>query len=726
MEVDGKVVQGFDCALDFANALKDFIAGGFDEGNGLDPFDIVREFRSIAAKCAIEVADKQSEIFKDWELEIKLWHLFEILMSFRTADQELESMEVRHFNSSAVFEKQLLHENRQLYQIWLIMVWIQTNMTPPSRPSGLPTTKWSNTLISGGLKSCDLDYPLRNDQVQLDPKDKEEDSIFFKYIYELLIAGKIEEALEECKLSDNLTISMILCGMQVYVDPRIDTQVSDDFESRQGIKKHALWRRTVYSLAKDPKLNQYERAIYCFLAGDIPPEGITDKAGWDSGLLLYLNQILQIEVENYLKNQNKISKDELILPMPSHALDLQNVLNLLSSRYPAESEHPIRVLMGGIILDTLQSVLHSAVKLLLEMIQGQTTENDMADKPYLLRIVTHMSIVLDLVNPGIISPRDKSKLITAYLSIMKLHNLYEVIPVYISFLQTEDVIEAYSFILSTLEDQQVRAEQLEISNFLRLPTSNILRKTAERVFAETEPDYTPKDEITVTYEIASVDKHLIFSVEWLLQGRLYIDAVDSVIALSRRFLINGKIKSLEYFMSRNSLDDLLKNYKLDMLSRRRGNDDNDDVKVKEIQEYQRLIAELKKFEEWRKTVSQLNSESNVPSLIERFQEYSKGTFELIRSFFVELYEQEDHPDRNIYFEIRSLYTPYLIIELHKELVEAALLLKIPTFIREALKFVNLVANETDKIYLLFQSSGKLQEYLKLVAQTATLSGDTSL
>lgn len=724
MEVDREIVSGDGYSVDFANALKDFIVAGFDEGRTPDPFDIVREFRSIAAKYAIETVDKQSESFRDWELEAKLWHLFELLLNFRTADQDLETMDVRHFNSSAVFEKQLLHENRELYQIWLIMIWIQNNMTPPSRPSGLPTTKWSNTMMSGGLKSCDLDYPLRDDLAQIDSKDKEEDSAFFRYIYQLLLAGKVEEALEECRLSDNLTISMILCGMQVYVDPKIDTQLSDDFESRQGIKKHVLWRRTVYSLSQDPKLNQYERAIYSFLAGEIPSEEATRTSDWDSGLLLYLNQILQIEVENYLTSHNKISKDELILPMSSHALDLQHVLNLLSSTYPAESEHPIRVLMGGIILDTLQSVLHSAVKLLLDMVQGETAENDLADTPYLLRIVTHMSIVLDLVSPGIISARDKSKLITAYISIMKLHGLYEVIPVYISFLEEEDVIEAYSFILSTLEDQEVRQKQLEISSFLRLPTSNILRKTTERIFADTEADYTPDGEIAVTSEISSVDKHLIFSVEWLLLGRLYVDAVDSVIALSRRFLINGKIKSLEYFMNRNSLDDLLKKYKLDTLSQRT-EDDQKDVKEKEILEYQRLITELKKFDEWRKTVCQLNSESNVPSLIERFQEYSKGTFELIRSFFVELYE-EDHPDKEIYFEIRSLYTPYLIIELHKELVEAALLLRIPTFIREALNFANLVANETDKIYLLFQSSGKLQEYLKLVAQTATLSSDTSI
>lgn len=725
MEVDEGSALKHNHSVEFANALKDFVVSGFDEQNSPDPFDIVREFRSIAARCALESVDERSESFRDWELEAKLWHLFELLFSFRTADQDIESTEAMHYNSSAVFEKQLLHENRELYQIWIIMVWIQSNMSPTARPSGLPTTKWSNSMMSGGLKSCDLDYPLRDDQAKIDPRDTEEDATFFKYIYELLIAGKVEEALEECRLSDNLTISMILCGMQVYVDPEIDGQSGDDFESRQGIKKHALWRRTVHSLSQNLNLNQYERAIYSFLAGDIPVAEVTETSGWDTGLLLYLNQILQIEVENYLKRHGKVSGDELILPVTSQALELQQVLNLLSTTYPTDSEHPIRVLMGGIMLDTLQSVLHSAVKLLLEMVKGETAENDMADKPYLLRIVTHMSIVLDIVSPGMVTARDKSKLITAYISIMKLHNLYEVIPVYICFLDEEDVIEAYSFILSTLEDREVRQKQLELSNFLRLPTSNVIRKTTERIFADTEADYTPEGEITVTNEVASVDKHLIFGVEWLIQGRLYIDAVSSVIALSRRFLINGKIKALEYFMNRNSLDDLLKNYKLDMLSQRTDNDGMDN-KEKEIQEYQRLVKELKKFDDWRQTVSQLNSESNVPSLIERFQQYSRGTFELIRNFFVELSEQEDHPERDIYFEIRSLYTPYLIIELHKELVEAALLLGIPTFIREALKFANLVANETDKIYLLFQSSNKLEEYLKLVAQTATLSGDITM
>lgn len=705
----------------FANSLKDFKIEEFNEENAFDPINTIREFRSIAGVAALHMRDTETESCADWELEAKLWHLLELLLSYRTADQELDLMDIYPYNSSAVLEKKLLQENRELYQIWIIIVWIQNNIGAPERPTNLPTSKWSNTIISGGLKSCDLDFPLRDAQAELSVKDKEQDHTFFKYVYESLVSGNFEEAFEECRLSDNLTVGMILCGMQEYLDPTIDIQLRDEFETQQGVKKHALWRRAVYSLSRNTEIDIYERAIYCFLAGDVPPEEVLDESSWESALMLYLNQILQIEVENYLKENKKVPNDELLIALPTEPMSLPNVLNLISSRFAKESEHPIRVLMGAVILDTLPAVLRSSVEMLLDILKGDSIENDLTEKPYLLRIVTHISIILDIITPGIVSATDKSKLITAYVSIMKLRGLYDVIPIYISFLDEKDVEDAYSFVLSTLEEPEIRKKQLEIANFLRLPTANILRRTTQRIFTETESEYTPSGDIVVSFDIAAVDKHLIFGVEWLLQGKLYIDAMDSVIALARRFLINGKIKALEYFMDRNSLGDLQKNYELEKISQR-NSVEGPDSNLKELLEYQSLITEVKKYEEWQKTISLLNSESNIPSLIEKFQHFSEGTYELVKSFLVELSENEGNPDREIFFEIRSLYTPYLIIELHKGLVDAAMLLKIPTFIEEAMKFTNLVANETDKIYLLFQSSGKLRDYLQLIAHTATLGG----
>ena len=80
-----------------------------------------------------------------------------------------------------------------------------------------------------------------------------------------------------------------------------------------------------------------------------------------------------------------------------------------------------------------------------------------------------------------------------------------------------------------------------------------------------------------------------------------------------------------------------------------------------------------------KSVSLLNPESNIPTLIEKLQGFSKDTFELIKTFLVDLTSSNfaDSADYEILYEIRALYTPFLLMELHKKLVEAAKLLKIP-------------------------------------------------
>ncbi|CAI4059390.1 hypothetical protein SUVZ_04G1280 [Saccharomyces uvarum] len=710
----------------FSDTLEEFKIEQNNELNPIDPFDIIREFRSTAGKFALDSSNSTDQgnsiSSKDWELEARFWHLVELLLVFRNADLDLNATNLHPYNSRALFEKKLMQDNLQLYQIWIVMVWLKENAHIEERPQDMPTSKWSNSIISGGLKSCDLDYPLRESSNVLDVKDKEEDHIFFKYIYELILAGAIDEALEEAKLADNMTICMILCGIQEYLNPVIDTEIAGEFDRQQGIKKHSLWRRTVYSLSQQPNLDPYERAIYSYLSGDIPNEEVMQYSDWESDLHLYLNQILQIEIENYLLENDQISTDELIISLPSHASTVQEVLNKLASRHPLESEHPIRVLMASVILDSLPSVIHSSVEMLLDVVKGTETSNDIIDEPYLLRIVSHLAIFLDIINPGSVEEVDKSKLITTYISLLKLQGLYESIPIYATFLNESDCLEAYSFILSSLEDSQIRRKQIEIMNFLKLPSSNILRRTTQRVFDETEQEYSPSNEISISFDINDIDMHLIYGVEWLIEGKLYVDAVHSMIALSRRFLLNGRVKALEQFMDRNNLGEIYKNYELEKMAQDISENENQDQLMEEILQYEHLIQGIREYEEWQKSVNLLNSESNIPSLIEKLQGFSNDTFELIKVFLVDLTSSDltNSTDHEILYEIRALYTPFLIMELHKRLVEAAKLLKIPKFISEALTFTSLVANENDKIYLLFQSSGKLKEYLDLVARTATL------
>ncbi|SMN18781.1 similar to Saccharomyces cerevisiae YDL116W NUP84 Subunit of the nuclear pore complex (NPC) [Maudiozyma saulgeensis] len=728
--------------VSFTNVLKDYVTeflGKSEEheydtvaDNDPDPFDIIKEFRSIAAQSAAHlISSGKGDITSsnDWELEARFWHLLDLLLSFRVANEQdnfdtttSSHMSINSYNSNAVFEKKLMHENKSLYQIWIIIVWLQQNMPEIERPENLMTSKWSNSLIAGGLKSADLDYPLRDPQNSnnIDIKDKEQDHIFFQYIYNLLIAGKFEEAFEECRVSENLTLCMIMCGMQEYLNPKIDEQLASEFDTQLGIKKHTLWRSTVYNLSQQTQLDAYERAIYSFLSGTMPNDDVLAETNWETELLLNLNQIIQIEVDNYLLKEGKGDVNEIITPIPRQSPTLETVLNVVSSKHMDESTHPVRTLVGSVILNTLPTMIHSSVDMLLDIVRGFETSNDLLDEPYLLRIVTHLAITLDIIEPGIVSTSDKVKLVTAYISVLKLHGLYESIPVYISFLGDSNAVDAYSFILCTIEDSGIRESQLDLMNLLRLPKNNILKKTTERVFQETESYYSPNESIDVTDEISDIDRHLLFGVEWLIEGRLYTDALHSMIAMSRRLLINGKVGTLQYFMECNKIEELIKDYRAELISLDNSNFVEDDVIIKEIQQYQSLVTGFKKYRDWQKAIKLLNSESNIPTLIEIFQQYSKYSIDLAKSFLISLTEDENADDFAVLYEIRALYTPYLIIELHKGLVEAAELLKIPTFISDALGFTNLVANETDKIYLLFQSCGRLKEYLKLVAHTATL------
>ncbi|AET38852.1 Nup84p Ecym_3365 [Eremothecium cymbalariae DBVPG len=711
----------------FAKVLTEYqssIIRGYDEQ---DPFQLVQEFRSIAGEAALDyvrlIEEDQNKIkFTNFELEAKLWSLVELLVSFRISDDSPAEVVPHSYKSDAVFKKELLQKDRALYEIWLIISWIQENLTIPPRPESLPTTKWSHSMLSGGIKSNDLDYPLREGSASIDPKDLEDDHQFYRFIYELILAGEYDEVRRECEYSDNLTLSMIMCGLEDYVDPKKDIELAQNCDSHQGIKKHALWRRAVYVLSQNPNLDKYEAAIYKFLAGTIPDGLDAGDVDWDKELLVYLNEIWNIRIENYLLERGRVDKEELITAMPSEPLSLENVLNIVASKNPEESEHPIRVLMGSVILNTISPVIKSFNDILSDVVKGVDCESELLLEPYLLRILTHLVIFLDKTCPELIKESEKSRLITTYVTLLTLYEQHELIPVYISFLNADYAMDVYSYFLSNLRNPKNRERQLELCHFLQLPTANILRKTGQRIFNDTESHYNPSEVIAVNFEVTEIDRCLMSAVDWLLEGRLHSDSVDSIIALCRRFLINGKVKSLENFFDNHKIDDIIKNYELDMLAAREENPE--DRFVQEITQYSNFVNVFKRYNEWEDTCKAYTIDSNLPTVLKQFKALSNSLRHLVTTFLVDLTEnaETDNSDNDILHSIRSLYIPYMIIELHMCYMEAATKFKIDSFIQEAIRLSVLVANETEKIYLLFQSSGKLREYLQLVAKAITISG----
>ncbi|CUS22093.1 LAQU0S04e08042g1_1 [Lachancea quebecensis] len=714
MDVD--TIDNYEALVKFANILKEFRVGSLNDPGSRDAFDVVKDFRAIAGEGALDIAKSSSSekgsVFENWELEAKLWHLIELLVNFRTADLSIDEDNEQSEDQALGFTKSLLKKDRSLYEIWLIMLWIQSNISVPARPDDIAASKWSHSFMSGELKSCDVDYPLRDSECKIDYRDKQSDRAFYKYIYELLLAGKFDDARKDCEFSDNTTLALILCGLDNYVGFSVGESANDDPHPQENIRGKALWRRAVHTLSLQQELDDYERAIYSYLAGDIFEE---IETSWDTDLLLYLNQSLQVSLENHLLEDKLVDNKEIILPMVSEPIPLQSVLDIIARKHASEGEHPIRVLMGAVILDKIPTVVKSSAVMLLDVVKGKDASNDMVEEPYLLRVVTHLVILMDSICPGLIEEQDKSKLITAYVTILSLYQLYDEIPVYISFLSDSEALEAYSFFLSTLTDAANRKKQLDLCSILRIPTANILRRTTQRVFDDTEGSYSPTAGILIDNVVDETDKRVVASVEWLTEGKLYADAINAVIVLSRRFLINGKIRSLSYLYDIHDIDNVIKNFEMDMIS----DPDSCKAAVNEIQQYKELIDIYQQFEQWEGLLANSQSESNLPHLLKKFRPLCSNVYRFSKSFLIELSEGAGVAGSDVIYEIRALYTPHLIVKLHNSLVTASKELKIESFINEALSLANLVANETDRIYLLFQSSGRLQEYLQLIAKTAT-------
>jgi nuclear pore complex protein Nup107 len=679
-----------------------------------DDFDIVRQFIFITANKARNVIEegREQDEFEDWDLEVKLWDLVESLLKYRYSDKPSQ-IKTHGFNSDVVYQEKYFRSNPALYELWIIISWIQNNAMEVERPK-LTGSKWFNTQLANALNSYDSDAPIRSKK-SLDPKDSAQEMKFYKYIFQLILSGNYKEVSIECEATNNWTMKMILAGVNSYLDPMIDKEMTEDIgESTHGIKKKALWRRTVYLLSKNEDLSPYERAIYGFLAGDLSPLGLSSS--WDSDLVIYFNHILTSEVEKSLIYEGKIPKEDLIITFPRNEITVQDVLNIVANKRKSESEHPLRVLIASIITNNVPAIVRSSLSFVGSIMLGEDDSNEILNESYALRVVTHLAIFISIIDPYAIAIEERTKLITTYILVLRLHEQYDLIPLYVSFLPEVEARDAYSLFLIDLFDTQERIKQLELSRLYKLPLENILKRTVERVFSMTEDHYQIGGGVTLQ-TINDVDMKLMRGVEWFVESRMFSDAIHSAVALYRRFLLNGRTKAAQEFSSRNSIQQLLKQYDVEnmgvLVEREVSQFERD-----ELLQYGALARSLNAIDDWQNRSKPVSSYA----FIDNINRVSTLLKEVISSLFLDLSQTEYEPA--LIQELRSLYIPFLIIQLHNIYLDSRS--QSSSFLKDALELTNIVASESTKFYILFQNCDRLKEYLGMVANCAAIAAGEGL
>ncbi|CAH6723117.1 nucleoporin Nup84p [[Candida] jaroonii] len=734
----------------FVDALSEF-------SQSQDPFDIIRQFRDISSTKAIQIKDEllinDNEIlqqeFESWQLETKLWHLVEILYSFRLSNIELN--EETEFSSVAIKEENFRRSNKRVAELGMIIDWVQYNSESVDT-SVIPwVTKWKHTmkyvetkdlnvlidqgtLIKGDyITEFDVDAPIRQKK-SLHPEDLKNDDIIFQTIYELILVHNYDEALSLANETGNYTLSMILFGdILPYLDPIIDEKYMKErgleFNNATGCKHKLLWYKSVYKLAQQPNINKYERMIYNYLSGSNIGENLKSSSTWDKWLLLYCNQLMIFEILKFYEtiyNSEENLDIKIIKPQTSTIESILNNLSKSDNSISEMSRHPLRIITGGIMINKITPLVSEVVK--------SHKDNEVFNNQSLLRILVHLTIFLNSVELESSTVNDFTKLISLYISKLSENGLQDLIPVYLSFIPNEiDAIEIYSNFLLSIRDKDQRTNQIKIAK--RIPyfidqsdsdnlsedrLSIFLRKTVEKILKKTEPYYQPtKEPLIIKDDIESVediDRELFESVEWFLANSMNEDIIVVSIIIIKRLLICGKLAALKEFSINKNFKRIINNYDNDLSTKKLLQDENSreitpipsisDESKEELLNYDLLIKGLISINEWKKFIEENGKESksfSTKDVENSIEKTTKQIYNLIMNWLVNSHDE-------LLKELRNLYVPYLIIEL-LQIYEFARLNNWD-YLQKAFELIKQVANEDENDLLnCFISSGKLNEFL---------------
>jgi nuclear pore complex protein Nup107 len=741
----------------FAHVMKTFRL----EFGTTDLRSIALGFKLITYKKLTTLYDtdpSQVDVIINWILECKFWTILEALLDvkfnknlssesdIKNNDNNLNLNDICEYSSDTVISDLVISSDTELLEIFTCINSLSETfkLDFPTQlddeyDTNIQTTKWLNTLNklnsfnkdSNLVKALDVDAPLRT-SLSIDQTDEHSDEVFFKRAFKLLISNELEELNTLCQLTNNWDFALMVASLNDRIDPVVDLNDYSSNTIPSGVKSKILRKRTIYQLANNENIPKYERACYGLLSSDYITTNDSAE-NWEEKLYLYLNNLLNDKLDHKILNIFKSlgMKPEFSLlyklsKPPVASSSVNDILNKLSNDnnqiVKEQSKHPIRVLIGSVISNNVKTLMDNTVKLLDSLLSNEDTiDTEITNESYLLRILTHLAIVLQLIyGEEIINNEDYTKLLKYYILRLILYKSYELIPTYFSFIPTnEQIIEIYSSFLFQFEySVKDRTNQINGMRVLGLPLEDILRKTTERAFSETMKYYPTNTEIHLKYEVNEIDIKLYSTIFWFIDSGMTTEAVDASIILLRRFLLFGKIGSAIDYLKSFSLPKLIDDYRLQTsIITGIPNTDNFDIqilpsyKIHELTQYHNLFSTFQKLMGYN---SEQTSFEELTSVIESLDKLAKNwLFDLVST---DSDDEIEEGDVEVYKELRRIYIPTIFNALFDILIENRS--QTVKFVQKAMDLVNVLADEKFKLYEILKSTNELKPFLNKLANVS--------
>lgn len=643
--------------------------------------------------------------------------------SFRNSKQQ-ENFDLHQFSSSAAIQEHYFRENKKAQENCIVIQWLQDSLEIPNEPADIRGTKWSHTkhnLKFNGqdnlslISELDLDAPLRQKK-KITDEDKAYEKSIHIYVFELLRARKYTKVIQFLKLTGNWSLLLSMKGITEYSDPDIEGDVIGSF-SKEGIINKALWRRMCWQLAQSSNIDTYEKGIYGILSSDV--DSLLPLSNtWELQLLTYLSSLVATESEEILIKAGKIDQNVLNIRIPTPGFaTIEEILNALSSstspNVRQESNHVCRRYISDFIRNDLGSIVNFTAEYVQNFSQNKQAAN-FETVGNAIRTAVHLVLFLQSIgiNPG--DEQRKNYLIQTYIELLRSKGKSELTPLYVSYLPADEALDAYSFILAAIEDNNERAAQIDIANKYGLDIPNTIRRVVQRVFEENSQNYPQNEHFECTYEINKTDLHICKAAEWFYIKDMWKDCVHSGVSFYRMFLGSGKIQAAHELGTIVPFSNVLKHTDeiMDVES-----SNNFELSCLELKEYLRLVECLTIIESWNSHYASKPEKATTVwkhAAIQVVTNASDTVHDLCKTWMLKVINtSNDNETVNETSRIRAHYIPFLLVELLRIFVEAQS--ADFDFLKQGVNLATFVASDDYKLYELLVKSGTLNSFLEGLA-----------
>ncbi|KAH8592421.1 107-domain-containing protein [Bisporella sp. PMI_857] len=310
--------------------------------------------------------------------------------------------------------------------------------------------------------------------------------------YEMLRRGRsLEEIKDFCSLRSEIWRAVSMSGFP-------EEKNRDEDESVNPVAT-ALWRRMCFALARNGGIDEFERATYGILSGDISSVEPVCKS-WDDFVFAHYNALLRTQYDKYLQSLysgSAFTKNFTIFenfdavqfhgnPQSAGQRLIENLK--LDPRTANESMEPLKMIQGALIANQVEHfVYHQGLALskfanargVSKLIPAtdEQPENENINK-YItmddhdsLRVLTHMLIIFTALGLKLGGPHRRTvieNIIVAYINFLRLAGKEELIPLYCSQLTGNRRYATLSRSLIDVVNPEQRVTQIKLIKNLGL------------------------------------------------------------------------------------------------------------------------------------------------------------------------------------------------------------------------------------------------------------------